>query len=123
MRILISSLVVIVAASMLVLVGCASASKQSESTSANKRTLLEYRELAFTNVTASDLYQNPEFTRLKQEGWTFMGVAQGQSMGNIVEGTHVYYEHHPGPYAVFTREYNGEKVPPNNALEPTPTAH
>src|SRR5258706_11611163 len=68
-------IIILAAISLSLWVGCTSAHKTTTPANTPKLTFWECRTIPYTNQFALDLYQNPEFTRLKQEGWTFMGAS------------------------------------------------
>jgi hypothetical protein len=133
MRILYSSLNFVGALGLLFLIGCASAPKQAESTNSPSLTYWEYKKFPIsTKITATDLNRDPQFVRLKLEGWMFMGVnvypaptsVVGTNLSTFqkvsfysypdttVEGNRVYIESPAGAYLVFRRECKPDTQPP-----------
>jgi hypothetical protein len=89
---------ILVAVSLFLFAGCASSPKTAATTSTPMTVSWEYREIKGFGAERS-----PEAAKLKQEGWTFMGLCQGGGVEAEDNGLVTWLP--DGTFAIFRREY------------------
>lgn len=88
---------ILVAVSLFLFAGCASSPKVAATASTPTTVTWEYREIAGFGAERS-----PAAAKLKQEGWTFMGVCEA---GGAEAEDYGVVSRSSGTFALFRREY------------------